>query len=70
MLDLKSLSNSLSDLITVRRAAGLLDLSTHRVAQFVDDGTLPSVRPPCGDILIPRRDVEALLAKREAGRVS
>ena len=54
-------------LLTVGDAARILGLSTSRVRQLAENGTLTIMRTSSGIRLFPRRDIERLSRLREQG---
>jgi excisionase family DNA binding protein len=58
--------NNNEQLLTVSRAARLLEVASETVRAMADTGRLPAVRTTSGVRLFNRHDVEALAAEREA----
>lgn len=58
--------NNNQQLLTVSRAARMLEVASETVRAMADSGRLPVVRTTTGLRLFSRHDVEALAAEREA----
>jgi excisionase family DNA binding protein len=58
--------NNNEQLLTVSRAARMLEVASETVRAMADSGRLPVVRTTSGLRLFNRGDVEALAAAREA----